>query len=307
MIKRNRTISSCTKFFLITVIAILVFGCEESLIQKASPSYLQTINEWHAKRTENLKKENGWLNLVGLYWLKPGENTFGSAKDNDIVFPGNAPAFIGTLILNDSIVTIHVKPEVKVLHDSLEVDEMNLRHDLSGSPTVLKLDTFRWFILKRGEKYGVRLRDLNAPLLKEFNGIERFPVNEDWRIEADFIPYESPKKIMVPNILGAFDEEMVSGKLRFTLQGKEFNLDPIDSGDKLFIIFADETNGESTYGAGRFLYSDKPDSSGKVILDFNKAYNPPCVFTKYATCPLPPEQNRLATKITVGEKNFGEH
>jgi uncharacterized protein (DUF1684 family) len=307
MIKLNRTISSGKYFFFIMIVAMLTFSCDDSLIQKASPSYLHEINEWHAKRIENLKKENGWLNLVGLYWLKPGENAFGSANDNDIVFPDNTPAYIGTFQLNDSIVTIRVKPEVKVIHDSLEVNEMNLQHDLSGSPTVLKLDTFRWFILKRGDKYGVRLRDLNALLLKEFNGIERFPVNEDWQIKADFIPYDSLKKIMVPNILGAFDEEMVSGKLKFTLQGKDFNLDPIDSGDKLFIIFADETNGESTYGAGRFLYSDEPDSSGKVIIDFNKAYNPPCVFTKYATCPLPPEQNRLATKITAGEKNFGEH
>ena len=307
MIIRNRTIGSFTSFFVITITAMLVFGCEENLVQKASPSYLQEINEWHSKRTENLKKENGWLNLVGLYWLKPGDNTFGSAKENDIVFPVNAPAFIGTFTLNDSVVSIHVNSEIKVLHDSLVVSEMDLQHDLSGSPTVLKLDTFRWFIIKRGEKYGVRLRDLDAPLLKEFKGIERFPVNEDWRIKADFIPYDSPKKIMVPNILGAFDEEMVIGKLKFKLQDKEFYLDPIDNGDKLFIIFADETNGESTYGAGRFLYSDKPDSSGKVILDFNKAYNPPCVFTKYATCPLPPEQNRLAAKITAGEKNFGEH
>ncbi len=150
------------------------------------------------------------------------------------------------------------------------------------------------------------LRDLEAPLVKEFKGIERFPVDTAWRIEAEFKPYESPKKIFVPNILGDVEDEIISGQLVFSIENKKFTLDPINSGNRFFIIFADETNGESTYGAGRFLYTDKPDSTGTVILDFNKAYNPPCAFTKYATCPLPPEENRLGIKITAGEKNYGE-
>lgn len=289
------------------LISLLSISCEENLVQKADPVYLKEINEWHTKRIENLKKENSWLNLVGLFWLKQGENKFGSANDNDFIFPSKAPKYIGTFILNDSVVTIKINKEVKVLFDGLEVTGMELKNDMSGSPSTLKLDSFKWFIIKRGNEYGVRLRDLNAPLLKEFKGIERFPVNDDWRIKADFISYNPAKKIIVPNVLGGSDEEMVSGKLMFKIKGKEFTVDPIDSGDKLFIIFADETNGETTYGAGRFLYTDKPDSTDKVIVDFNKAYNPPCVFTKFATCPLPPEQNRLGIKITAGEKSFGNH
>ena len=287
------------------IYSLISVSCQEDLVQNADPAYLSEIEQWHAKRIGNLKKENSWLNLVGLFWLKPGENKFGSANDNDIVFPNKAPKYIGSFILVDTVVTIKVLPGNKVLFDDLEVKEMLMQNDLSEVPSTLKLDSFRWFIIKRGEKYGVRLRDLEAPLVKEFKSIERFAVNKNWRIEAAFVPYDPPKKIIVPNILGDSDEEVITGKLVFKVEDKEFSLDPIDSGDRLFIIFADETNGESTYGAGRFLYTDKPDSTGKVVLDFNKAYNPPCAFTKYATCPLPPQQNRLLIKITAGEKNFG--
>jgi uncharacterized protein (DUF1684 family) len=307
MLFKNSDIKSKIIIGFVSLFSLGIISCKESFVQNADPAYLNEINQWHAKRIENLKKENGWLNLVGLYWLKEGENKFGSAKDNDIVFPKKAPDYIGTLTLNDSIVTIKVLPGVKVLFNNVEVNKMTLQNDLTGNPTTLSLNSFRWFIIKRGARYGIRLRDLDAPLIKEFKGIERFQVNKDWRIEASFVPYNPPKKIMVPNILGDSEEDVVSGKLVFKIKDKEFSLDPIDSGDKLFIIFADETNGESTYGAGRFLYTDKQDSTGKVIIDFNKAYNPPCVFTKFATCPLPPEQNRLAIKITAGEKSFGNH
>lgn len=303
------TLAHSTKVIsgIVVLFTFLLLSCKENFVQKGDPNYIKEINDWHNKRIENLKKENGWLNLVGLYWLKQGENKFGSANDNDIVFPQNAPEHIGFFFLKDSIVSVKINDGIRVFSDSLQVNEMILQNDMSGSPTTLKLYSFRWFIIKRGDKFGVRLRDLNAPLVQSFNGIERFPVNEDWRVESDFIPYEKPQKILVPNILGGSDEETVSGILKFKLQNKELMLLPIDSGEKLFIIFADETNGETTYGAGRFLYTAKADSSGKVILDFNKSYNPPCVFTKYATCPLPPEQNRLPIKITAGEKNFGEH
>lgn len=291
---------------LLLFFAVIFVSCEEDLKQNADPAYLNETEQWHSKRIANLRKENSWLNLVGLYWLKPGENKFGSAKDNDIVFPENAPKYIGSFTLRDSIVTIKILPNVEVFQDTFIINEIEMQNDLLGNPTTLKLDGFRWFIIKRGEKFAVRLRDLNAALLKEFSGIERFPVNKDWRFEAKYLPYNPSKKIMVPNVLGGSDEETVSGKLIFNRDKRNYSLEPIDSGDRLFIIFADETNGESTYGAGRFLYADKPDSSGIVILDFNKSYNPPCVFTKYATCPLPPEQNHLAIKITAGEKSYGQ-
>ncbi len=295
-----------SRLIYLLLLSVSLLSCKESFQQNADTVYLGEIEQWHTKRIENLKKENGWLNLIGLYWLREGENKFGSAKDNEIIFPPSAPNQIGVFTLKDSVVTIKVLHGVKVWCNDQEVSEMQLQNDLTGTPTILRMDSLRWFVIKRGNKYGIRLRDLNSPLLKEFTDIERFPVNVDWRIRAKFISYDPPKRIVVPNILGGEDEESVSGKIVFRVKEKEYSLAPIDGGEKLFIIFADETNGETTYGAGRFLYADKPDSTSKIIIDFNKAYNPPCVFTKYATCPLPPEQNRLAIKITAGEKNYGK-
>lgn len=294
------------KYFIL-ILTVLLTACGERYEQNASLEYINEIEEWHNKRIENLKKENGWLNLVGLHWLNEGENRFGSSKENDIIFPEKAPKFIGSFILKDSIVNAEILPNVNVLLNDSVISKIVMKDDLSGEPTILKLGSLRWFIIKRGNKFGVRIRDVEAKLVKEFRGIERFPVNIDWRVEAKFVPFDSPKKVMIPNVLGIEEEETVTGKLIFNLKGKDYSLFPIESGEKLFIIFADETNGETTYGAGRFLYADKPDSTGKVTLDLNKAYNPPCVFTNYATCPLPPPQNRLSIKITAGEKNFGDH
>jgi hypothetical protein len=184
---------------------------------------------------------------------------------------------------------------------------MKLKDDLSDSTTVLQLGSFRWFIINRDGKYGVRLRDINAPLVKEFKGIDTYPVDEKWKVEAKFELYPEPKVIEIPNIIGSVENDTVKGRLVFTLNGYSYTVDPVSEGNEFFIIFADETNGEETYGAGRFLYTDKPDSHDMVEMDFNKAYNPPCAFTKYATCPLPPKQNYLHIKITAGEKKYDNH
>ena len=292
-------------FFIFPIIFLLfVTGCEKDT---GSPEYVKSIKQWHEKRIARLKTETGWLNLVGLYWLNEGKNTFGSAEDNDIVFPDNAPAHIGTFILNDGVVTVKINPEVKVTNSSRPVSDMQLKDDLSDSTNVLQLGSLRWFIINRNGRYGVRLRDINAPLVKAFKGIDTYPVNEKWRINAKFEHYPEPKVIEIPNIIGSFEKDTVSGKLVFTIDGKTYTLDPVNEGNEFFIIFADETNGEETYGAGRFLYTDKPDSSGTVVLDFNEAYNPPCAFTRFATCPLPPKDNYLHLKITAGEKKYGNH
>lgn len=262
------------------------------------------MKEWHSKRIDNLKKEKGWLNLAGLYWLKQGENKFGTDKANDIIFPdGKAPAFIGSLFLKDSIVTFKANNGVEIKSNGTRITALELKDDTRGE-TVLELGSLRWFIIKRGDKYGVRLRDLESELLKTFQGVETYPINSDWKFEAKLEAYNPPKKVEVPNVLGMIDTSIVSAALTFEKDGIVYKLDPLDEGKQYFIIFADETSGSETYGAGRFLYVDKADSTGKIYIDFNKAYNPPCAFTKYATCPLPPEQNHLKLKITAGEKMF---
>ncbi|MFC2094002.1 DUF1684 domain-containing protein [Bacteroidota bacterium] len=294
----------------LTILFILILaasGCSEKDPEpKGTPEYIAEIEQWHQKRIERLKDKNSWLTLVGLHWLNEGDNIFGSDKSSDIVFPENAPQNIGNINLKDSIITLTVNKEVNVTNEGNRIKEIKLEHDQTGNPTVLDVGSLRWYIIKRGERYGIRLRDTEASLLKEFKGINIYPINEDWRIEATFKPYDPPKPILIPNILGTIEEDKSPGALSFTKDGKSYNLDAIKSRSGFFIIFADETSGKETYGAGRFLYTDKPDSNSKVILDFNIAYNPPCVFTKYATCPLPPKQNHLHLEITAGEKMWGE-
>jgi uncharacterized protein (DUF1684 family) len=282
----------------------LVGGCAKD---NGHPDYIKSIKQWHENRIARLKTETGWLNLVGLYWLKEGVNTFGSAKDNDIVFPEDTPAHLGSFILNNSTVSVKINPEVKVTAGSLPVTVMMMNDDLTDSTTILTYGPFRWFIINRNGKYGVRLRNIDAPLVKKFKGIDTFPVDEKWKIEAKFEPFPVPEVIEIPNVIGSVEKDTVSGRLVFGINGDTYTLDPVNEGNEFFIIFADETNGRETYGAGRFLYTDKPDSLGRVELDFNKAYNPPCAFTRFATCPLPPEQNYLHLKVTAGEEKYGNH
>lgn len=297
MIKEN------TILLLLTTFVLLSCGTKNEK-PTATSKYESEINNWHTKRLGRLKKETGWLNLVGLFWLKEGKNTFGSSKKNDIVFPDNAISEIGTLIKKDSTIVFNAIGKSKVTLNGKNILTIKMKPDISGEPTILELGSLRWFIIKRGEKYGIRLRDLEAVLVKNFEGIERFPVDEKFKIVAKFVPHINPKTIIIPTILDTFEKEISPGKINFVLNEKEYTLEPTSAGNRLFIVFADLTSGEETYGAGRFLYIEGPDSNNNVILDFNKSYNPPCAFTKFATCPLPPEENKIRVRITAGEKKF---
>ncbi|MGQ9643774.1 MAG: DUF1684 domain-containing protein [Ignavibacterium sp.] len=284
------------------IFVLILFGCKKT--SEENPDYVKEINEWHQKRIERLKAPDGWLNLVGRTWLNQGVNKFGSAKDNDVIIESDkVPAYMGQFILKDSIVTMKVYEGVEVLLDGKPTKEIIMIDDQKKDMTVFQYGTIKWNLIIRGDKYGIRFRDIESPLVKNFKGIERFPVKSGWKFIAKFESYNPPKKIFVPNVLGQIEEEFSPGAVVFEKDGKTFRIDAIDEGEKLFLIIADETSGEETYGGGRFLYVDKPDSSGNLILDFNKAYNPPCVFTKYATCPLPPEQNYLKIRIEAVEKN----
>jgi uncharacterized protein len=291
------------KYLLPLLFICFLIGCNKKI--ETDPAYASEISNWQNRRVQNLKKETGWLNLAGLYWLKQGENSIGSAPSNDIIFPSGAPLKIGTITLIDSVAKLNVTENVNVAINNSSVKEALLQNDLSGNPTIMTCGSYRWNIIKRGNKYGIRLRDLNSPAVKNFPGIETYPIDKSWKIEASYVKFPEPRKIMVPTIIGTVEEDMANGSLSFTKDGKSYSLVPIAEQDSYFIIFADETNGEETYGAGRFLYTSLPDSNGKVILDFNKSYNPPCAFTKYATCPLPPKDNYLHLKVTAGEKKFG--
>jgi uncharacterized protein len=296
-------------FFSTIVISLSTIACSnENLKVKGSPEYLEEIKQWHQHRLERLKADDGWLNLVGRTWLKPGVNKFGSAKDNDVLIESDkVPKYIGVFVFEDSSVTMKVNDGVEVLLNGNPVKEMKMIGDESKDMNVFQYGPIKWNLIIRDTLYGIRFRDLESEFVKNFKGIERFPVNDDWRIEAKYVAYDPPKKISVPNILGQIDEESSPGAVLFIKNNQSYKLDAIDEGERLWFIFADGTSGEETYGGGRFLYTDKADSNGIVIVDFNKAYDPPCVLTKYATCPMPPKQNYLAIRITAGEKMYGEN
>lgn len=292
---------------LVILLCCVVFlsGCEKI---RTSPEHLKEVEEWHQKRITSLKAPEGWLSLVGLHWLKEGENTFGSDPSNDLVFVQKAPAFIGSFFLKDTVVEVSVLNDVPVLINGKEAKRAILAHDQTGNPTRMTFGSLVWYVIKRGDRFGIRVKDTASVTRMEFKGIERFPVDSAWRVRARWIPYDSPKLITIPTIIGVDETDESPGLLEFTLQGKTFRLEPTGKvGDKnWFLVFGDATNGKETYGAGRFLSVPAPDSAGMTIIDFNKAYNPPCVFTPYATCPLPPEQNILPVEVRAGEKMYGE-
>lgn len=278
------------------------------------PSYKAQIDEWHQTRLNALKSETGWLNLAGLFWLNDGKNSLGRGADFDVSFPvAEAPADLGFLYLENGQVRFVPKAGAAVLANGKAVSEPLVIFSPTEKAVVLAHGSLRWFVIKRGPKYGVRLRDLDSPNVKEFQSIGRYPVDESWRVKARFETPKVPATIAITDVLGLTSQQPLAGTLVFERAGKTYRLDAVDEGEKLFILFGDPTNAHETYGAGRFLYADKPVSTsatgekGLVILDFNQAINPPCAFTPYATCPIPPKQNKLALAVTAGEKRYGEH
>jgi uncharacterized protein len=273
-------------------------------------AYAEELEQWKAKRLDGLKGEDGWLSLVALEWLKEGENRLGSDSSNDIVLPtGKAPKVVGSLWLKDGAVRIDAKPDAGVKSEEKPVTTLDLQTDEGGKPTVLNLGTLSFHVIKRGERFGLRVKDSASPERTNFRGLEYFPADERWRVEARFEPRDPPTKIRITNVLGMEEDEPSPGSIVFDLDGRTYRLDALteQGEEQFFIIFADATSGKETYGAGRYLYAGPPDSEGRLYVDFNKAYSPPCAFTKYATCPLPPEQNRLPVRIEAGEKKYAGH
>jgi uncharacterized protein (DUF1684 family) len=264
-------------------------------------SIQKDVEAWRAHRAERLKAADGWLTLAGLYWLSDG--------NNDVSLPAKPPVPAQFVLQNGKVM---LQPNPSLMIDRKPVTApVELRNDTESAPTVVRTGTLSFVAIRRedaahGPRYGIRVRDTDAEARNNFKGLDYFPVDAAARVEARFEPYNPPKKIPITNVLGMTADEISPGALVFTLQGREFRIDPIlEQGEKdYFIIFKDATSGKETYGAARYLYAHPPDASGKTIVDFNKAYNPPCAFTPYATCPLPPPQNRLPVRIEAGEKKY---
>jgi len=299
------------KINLLFLFVALALGCTSSDKSDKgfdTEAYSQEIIQWQQKRNAYQVSEEGWVNLAGLFWFKEGINTFGSGTSNDFVFPeGKIPERAGFFLLKQGIVTLEGAEGLAFSVNGKSATSDIVYHPDSSS-RVVEYGPLRWFIIKRDEKIGIRLRDLDHPYLKEFKGIEYFDIDTAWRLEGRVEWADSSRTIEVTNVLGQTMQQRSVGTLIFNWHGNEYRLDALDEGgDEFFVIFGDETNAHETYGAGRYMYVPLPDESNKVIIDFNKAYNPPCAFTEFATCPLPPKQNVLPIAIPAGEKNYGTH
>ncbi|HST28869.1 MAG TPA: DUF1684 domain-containing protein [Rudaea sp.] len=272
-------------------------------------AYGKQIQDWRNERVEHLRAPHGWLSLVGLDWLKDGKNTLGSAKGNDIVLV-KAPAHLGTITLDHGKATIALDAKSGATIDGKSIATAELLDDSHDKPTTIAYGTVSFYLVQRGDKVGLRVKDSEAPTRTHFLGIDYFPVDASWRIEAKWEAYNPPHEVEEPNILGQVDKVVVPGAAVFEREGKTYRLEPVieTPGDtNLFLVFGDKTNGHETYGAARFVYTEPP-RDGKVVIDFNKSYNPPCAFTPYATCPLPTAQNRMKLRVTAGEKKYrGTH
>lgn len=276
-------------------------------------AYEQQIQQWRSGRLQRLTAADGWLSLIGLEWLKEGANRVGSAADNDIVLKAG-PAHLGVATLTaegavhlalakDSGATIDGKP----LHEATLVDDMHATAD--AGPTTVRFGHASFYVIDREGRKGLRVKDSDAATRRDFLGIDYFPIDPSWRIVADWVPFDPPHTLQIGSVIGTIDKVEVPGKAVFQRDGHTYELLPYqeEPGGELFFVLADRTSGKETYGAARFLYAALP-KDGKVVLDFNEAYNPPCAFTGFATCPLAPPENRLDLRVTAGEKKYrGEH
>ncbi|MGE5414320.1 MAG: DUF1684 domain-containing protein [Syntrophomonadaceae bacterium] len=268
------------------------------------------IEAWRRRRLERLTGEDGWLSLTGLFWLAEGENSVGRGPNAAVVLPGEAPDRLGTIRRSGRHAVFEPARPVPA---GLSVDgravsgPVPLSTDAAGAPTSLAVGTVRFHLVERGGRVAVRIRDRANPARFRLRPIDAYPVSLAWRIECRFEPYDPPRRMPVTSVVGTVEEETVPGAVVFSAGGRELRLEPVlERGETdYWIVFGDGTNGIETYGGGRFVYVPPP-AGNVTVLDFNKAYNPPCVFTPYSTCPLPAPQNRLPIRVEAGEKKYGD-
>jgi len=287
------------KFFLISLLCLTLI--RPNVQGQTAASYTASIKHFDTLRINALTDKNGWLNLAGLYWLKPGNNTFGSAKTNALVFKHkNMPAVLGKFKVAGNRVSFEFDKAVSKFPKDYS-EEVVLFDATSKTDTSIVFNQFMWSIIIREDKIGVRFRDLKNPALMAFKGNKRFAIDEKWNLPAKLLP-PNPSGLFITNVLGQTTAQDYAGKISFAYQGKNYVLDAISEGPgDLFVVFGDATNGVNTYHTGRFMYVPRPDKYGNTFIDFNKAFNPPCAYTPYATCPIPPQQNILPFKVTAGE------
>jgi uncharacterized protein (DUF1684 family) len=267
------------------------------------PAYQQSVAKWRADYESQLKSDDGWLTVSGLFWLHEGENHFGSDPLNDIVLKSpSIPPDAGEFMLQNGKTIVHLKPGVKMTMNGKPVETAELKPD--SQTDRLRIDDLTLYVHASGERYAIRLKDKSSPIRKNFTGLHWFPVDESYRVIARYVPYDKPKPVVIQNILGDSGTDSLSGYVTFSLHGEQYRLEAEqDDMGELSFVFRDLTSGKETYPAARFLDTEAPHN-GSVVLDFNEAYNPPCAYNPYTTCPLPPPGNRLRTEIRAGEQIY---
>jgi uncharacterized protein (DUF1684 family) len=264
------------------------------------------VDAWYQDREARLRSPDGWLALVGLYWLEPGDNHFGTDPANEIVLRGSGVAArAGTLRLEDPVVHLTPGPDAGLTLDGVPVEPMRLTDDAHGEPTVLELGSLRLHLIRRGDRMALRVRDHDAPAVAGFRGVDRFPIDPSWRIIGRLEPSDH-ETVQIVDITGRVSAEPTPGTFAFERDGVTWRITALagDEQGALWLIFGDATNARETYGGGRYLYTEPSEADGTTVADFNLAYNPPCVFSAYATCPLPPAENRLNLRIEAGERMY---
>ena len=288
---------------------LLMAGVAASDADPALADYHRTITQWRAEHEAKLKAENGWLTVVALNWLKDGENRVGSNPNFEVPLPKPAPEKVGTIIVKAGKARFRPAPGVPVTFNGKPAIETDLKSDAEPKYDTLDIGRVRFFIIKREDKLGVRVKDNDSAARREFTGLRWYPIDPSWKIQAKYTPWDKPHPVTFDTAVGVKEQDQSPGYVTFAQNGKEYRLEPVVDEGQLWFVMRDQTSGKTTYGASRFLYADLPKDgikkSGMVELDFNKAENPPCVFTNFATCPLPPPQNRLTLAVTAGEQMYG--
>jgi uncharacterized protein len=299
-VRKNSTHSLPNKLLPITA---AIFLLATSLA--AQSTYRAQVEKWRRAYEATLKSDDGWLTVTGLFWLHEGENKFGSDPLNDIVLTeGNVPAELGSFNMHDGKIEVTISPGVQIKMKGQTVQSAAI---LPDSEDRLALGDLSLLVHKSGERYAVRVKDKNSKLRKNFAGVSWFPIDEHYRVTAKFVPYDPPHELEIQNLAGDTLKIPSPGYAEFTLAGEQYRLEAIAQASGLNFIFRDLTSGKETYPAARFLDTPAP-TNGQLILDFNEAYNPPCAYNPYTTCPLPPPQNRLRIRIAAGEMMYkGTH
>jgi uncharacterized protein (DUF1684 family) len=302
---RDLTMRRKWNFAVVAAIAVLLLAGVVLATSAPDAAYLQSFDKWKAELVEDLK--TNWLSLAGLFWLKPGENTFGTDAGNAVVFP-KGPAHAGVFELQGTDVTVKFSPEAHAVVDGKPVTTVKLQPDTSGNPTIVEMGSLRIKAIVRGQRIGIRLKDLDSEVAKNYRGPVFFPLDLSYRVTATWVPSDGKKTVDVPNVLGDTTPTPVAGTVVFKIDGQEVRLTDLGGNPAkgLSFVFNDLTSKTDTYPGGRFLETD-PVVNGTVVIDFNRAYNPPCAVTPYATCPLAPKENRLAVAIPAGEKYDRTH